>query len=132
MTASTLLLARLTLILLTSSSPPQQPQRHTHEERSSLALSQHRFFRDQQQLDGHHEQFKLVSDIFQRLPNPEIDISDWLIGQFRGRNSNDIGRKRKRTYAMVVSYHGPHFPGGYEVNPNVKKRSVRETMTKAI
>ena len=132
MTASTLLLARLTLILLTSSSPPQQPQRHTHEERSSLALSQHRFFRDQQQLDGHHEQFQLVSDIFQRLPNPEIDISDWLIGQFRGRNSNDIGRKRKRTYAMVVSYHGPHFPGGYEVNPNVKKRSVRETMTKAI
>ena len=70
--------------------------------------------------------------LYHDLPMP--NISSLQFPSFERHYPKIPTRLYKPTYAMIVSYYGPSFTGGYEFNPNLPshQRSVRESITNHI
>jgi tRNA pseudouridine(38-40) synthase len=84
------------------------------------SLSGHEFF------TGDEQQFEVTATLFQSLPQPETPLLPPVVPH------PNPSRKLNPTYAMVVSYSGEFFPGGYEINPQVSLPTVRGTLTKHV
>ena len=71
--------------------------------------------------------------LYHDLPMPNNSMS-FSFPSFERHYPNNPTRLFKPTYAMILSYYGPSFTGGYEFNPNLPshQQCVRQSITNYI
>ena len=83
----------------------QQPQQR------AVPSTTHEFFLPKDD----RRRFDRIEEFFSSLPMPLLDNDNNLPTPVPHPNP---ARKLRPTYAMIVSYRGNHFPGGFEPNPS--------------
>ena len=95
----------------------------SHPTRSSL----HHFFSPEQSTD----QFAAVPELLASLPLPPESVPPFLDLPSHKPHPNPYQRIRP-TYALVVSYDGRAFPGGFEHNSSLDAPTVQGTLTERL
>uniref|UniRef100_A0A7S1YE86 tRNA pseudouridine synthase n=1 Tax=Grammatophora oceanica TaxID=210454 RepID=A0A7S1YE86_9STRA len=96
---------------------------HLASSSDKVRLSQHELF------TADPEQFSPAAQLFERLDPP--DLKDLHLPVVDSSFSAP-GKKKKDTYAIIVSYNGLFFPGGYHPNPSITVPTVRGTLGREV
>ncbi len=105
-------------------------QRHHNRtvEGASFDHHQHEFFRNKDLFT------RLIPTLFEALPLPYNAIPQGIV-KATTHTTAPNSFKHSSTFAMVLSYNGIHFPGGYEHNPNLsvdQQPTVRGILTQRL